>query len=435
MISLEKINYFFEILHNKALQTPHRLIHHNQYDIKSLYFHKKEYCDWLYQSYLKGIFTFSVLNKKLVRVGNKDRWIFQYLLPDLIFHYCAAEYIKSKTEHLCIENLFSYRKGKNSNQALKIVNDYIRTHKKNILNKKDLGLFVIRKDIAQFSDNIKSDENSNLYKMLFPYISELNAKDLQIVKSCLNPICKNDLVEKELGHLPMGSPIVGYLTNFYLNDMDNYLNQHKEDLYIRFGDDILYITSKLENYTGSKNYINKICIDKGLSFNLKKSYDTYLNSAGVSFKNAMNTRHSTYFEYLGMKIDFNLGISLTSEKYKNIFSEIRSIIKNYKKNIHTLKISQTDENKYTELIVSELNQLLTLNSEKSLLYLDKILNLLSDHSLLKKIDYDIAYEILSGKYNKRSKKNFRNNEYEKLRKNYKLKSILKYKNEYTRKKA
>lgn len=435
MISLEKINHYFELLHNKALQTPHRLIHHNQYDIKSLYFHKKEYCDWLYQSYLKGTFSFSVLNKKLVRVGTKDRWIFQYLLPDLILHYCVAEHIKSKTETLYIENLFSYRKGKNSNQALEIVNNYIRKHKKNTVHKKDLGLFIIRKDISQFSDSINSDENSHLYKMLFPCLSELNTKDLEIVKSCLNPIYKSDQDEKNLGHLPMGSPTVGYLTNFYLHDMDSYLNQNKEDLYIRFGDDILYITAKIENYVIAKNYINKTCQDKGLGFNLKKSYDTYLTSAGIPLKNVEQIKHSTYFEYLGMKIDFNSGINLTSEKYKNIFSEIRSIIKNYKNNVQNLKTTWTTENKDTEYIVSELNQLLTLNSDKSLLYLDKILKLLSDHTLLKKIDYDIAYEILAGKFNKRSKKNFRNNEYQKLRKNYKLKSVLKYKNEYTRKKA
>lgn len=438
MITLEKINLYFEMLHNKALRTPHRLIQHNQYDIKSLYFYKKEYCNWLFQSYQKNEFYFSELNKKLIKVGPKDRWIFQYPLPDLILHYCVADYIKSKTELFYIKNLFSYRKGKNSNQALELVNNYIRQHKSKTSNKKNWGLFVIRKDITQFSDSIKSDEESKLYKMLLPFISELNAKDLETVKSCLNPVCKSNLesdqFNKKLGHLPMGSPLVGYLTNFYLNEMDNYLAQNKSDLYIRFGDDILYITSDIENYTHSDTYINTFCTSLGLNFNIKKTYNTYLTSAGVPIENLNETRRSTYFEYLGMKINFNTGIELTSEKYKNIFKEIRSILKNYKNNIGVKRLDQTDDETHIKSIVSEFNLLLNLKSEKNLLYLDRILKLISDHSVLNKIDYDIAFEILAGKYNKRSKKNFRNNEYQKLRTKYKLRSIEKYKNDYFSKK-
>ncbi len=437
MISLEKINHYFERLHDKALQTPRRLVHHNQYDIKSLYFYKKEYCNWLFQSYQKGDFHFSHLDKKLVRVGSKNRWIFQYPLPDLILHYCVADYIKLKTEHLYIENLFSYRKGKNSVQALQLVNNYIRQHKNKTSDKKLWGLFVIRKDISQFSDSIESDEESMLYKMLLPYISELNAKDLETVKSCLNPACKSNLEPdqfKKLGHLPMGSPIVGFLTNFYLNKMDNYLSQNKNDLYIRFGDDILYITSYAINSTNSDNYINTFCKNKGLNFNVKKTYNTYLTSAGVPIKGANETRRSTYFEYLGMKINFNTGIELTSEKYKNIFNEVRSILKNYKNNIELKKSDPIAEEIHIKNIVNEFNQLLTLNSDKSLLYLDKVLKLISDHRILKKMDHDIAFEILAGKYGKRSYKNFRNSEYQKLRKNYKLQSIVKYKNDYANKK-
>lgn len=432
MISLDRINFYFEYLHTKARSAPHRLIHHNGYDIKALYFQKDEYCKWLYQTYQKKDFKFSTLNRKKIKVGAKERFIFQYPLADLIIHYCIAEYIKLKTAPYLIDNLFSYRKGKSSNLALNLVNQFVRKYKNGpIQNIKNRGLFVIRKDISEFSDSIDSHQDSNLWSMFKSEIKDLPISDQVLIAECLNPLYKDetDTEDKRLMHLPMGSPVVGHLTNFYLCQMDRELCQEPHSLYIRFGDDILFITDNYDQYKKADQKILEACHDKKLKFNIKKSYTTYLTSPGCPYPNDLSLRKSNFFEYLGMKVSFDYGLTLNNEKYKKVFSELRNLLKNYSKNSQSLGL-QFSLSEKTQCIVNEVNKILELNSEKSLIFLDQMIKNIDHHTILKKIDLEIATEIIHHLKRSRVGKNLRSEAYGHLRRQYKLRSLVKYKNEY-----
>lgn len=415
------------------MKIPHRLIEHDGINIKSISKHKAQYCKTLFKAYKDKTFKFSTLNQRQVLVGKKNRIIYQYPLPDLIIHYCIAEEIRLKTEPLAIDHLFSYRKGKSSEKALKLVNKYIRAHKSNKKIKKEWGIFVIRKDITKFSDSIKTTEDSILWGELLPFIQHLNTYDKKIIHQSLKPYYipfddKEIKIPRQLEFIPMGSPITGHLTNFFLKDLDKKLSLNYDDLYIRFGDDILYLTEDSFKFQEVDEFINMFCKTRELTFSQSKSYSTFLTSSGSPpSQGIICDRHSTHFEYLGMKIDFNRGLTLTSEKYKKIFQEIRKILTHLKQNLS--QFDHIDDQILTQHVVDEFNAWISPSSLKSMLYFDKIYGLIDNHKELKKIDLDLAKEVLNHIKNKKSKKNFRNHAYKKIRSDYKLFSVVKKKNE------
>lgn len=421
MITLDRIEFYFDYLLRKAHKTPHRLIHHNHIDIKSIIPYKKKYCASIYEYYKNNAFQFSPLTEKKVKKGDKERQIFQYELPDLLIQYCLSEFLAKSLKPYFIENLFSYQKGKSSNQALKKVLNYIRTYRKsNKASLKHQGLFVIRKDISQFSDSIQSDNSSLLIKNLSPILASFAWQDQNLIYEALNPLLKSG---ERLLHLPMGSPLVGYLTNYYLSDLDLTLAKNTDDLYIRFGDDILYITTDYSRFQAADATITSHCLKLNLKFNLKKSYNTYLTSCGRPYNNDKNLRHSHVFEYLGMKLSYDYGLTLTNDKYKEMLFELRQLLNQF------TNLSTENDEKNKELIVAEVNSWLKLNSKKNILHLDKIIMLTDHHQYLKKIDRDIVFEILSSFNKKRTQKNFRNLAYKNLKTKYKLNSLVEYKNE------
>jgi hypothetical protein len=415
MISLELLERSFDHLLAKAIKTPHRFIGENSLNIKDIQFYKAEYLKQLDHELKNDCYTPSVL-KRITVVTDKERRVFQFPLRDLIVHNVFALTLKEKIEPYLSDNLFSYRKGKNSHQALNRVVQKIRNYKKIYTGPlKSRGLYVIRKDISKYTDYISTAPQSILLNQMWSFMQKNNIhiskSDKALIVKILNPHyieeekqSQSNPHQKDLQKniqtfhfLPTGSPLVTVLANFYLNELDHNMSALTNSLYIRFGDDILFVTDSKQQFIIADEILIKTCEEKELTFNAQKSTNYFINSAGRTLKEDLDLtiKGCHCFDYLGARISFDSGLELKTSKKNQFFSDLKKYLKNLSLN---LKYEYGEDWYLKEnnilVFVQAINEMLDIKSAFYIRYLDFIMFNISDRHYFRLLDNEISYEVL-----------------------------------------
>jgi len=296
----------------------------------------------LHADFQSGITQFKPAQRIQAYVGGKVRWISKLELEDQIVHSVAAGILNDLLEAQYSSRLFSYRKGHSSWAAIQMLTDFIRAHRLQFKIPTQRGIFVLKRDVSAYGDNIPVHEKAELWRELSRLTSKsqkIDAADIELMKKLLRPFYKNgDQSEFSLSiGIPTGSPLSNPVLNLYLTSMDRRLEKFSSAIYFRFGDDILFATTNLEDAQFAEQIMEQQIGLKHLSFSKKKSHNFFFNGAGKhhpSWPEAWPGRSS--FEHLGMRIDFRAEVSLSQAKIAAFQKDVKTRIAD---TIHALKRS------------------------------------------------------------------------------------------------
>lgn len=348
-------------------------------------------------------YTSPIAIEKKVMVKTKERILYGFDWHEKILQGVIANVLTEQLEPVFSNSLNSYRKGRGPFNTLIHLCEFLSSIKDRE------RLFIIKKDIKSYGDNIDHDI---LFKILSKYVPEndylydvLN----KIIRFKYKETGSGDLKEKKRG-MPTGSQINNVMVNLFLSDMDNEMDKISgNDLcYFRYGDDVFIATEKKELAEKANNILNSFVKERNLQFNKEKELNTLINDL-ISRVNK--------FKYLGLVVSVKGQISLSEDKELLIKDEIEGNLRKVLIMLRNLKLSKHEKIealiKVTRASISKTNLFSNLSS---------YFLVVNDDDYWKKLDLWIAKTILKVVYKRDTGKNFDRCSYDELRK-LKLPSI------------
>jgi retron-type reverse transcriptase len=358
----------------------------------------------------------------------KERILYKYKVTDMILHGVVAHVLATEMESKFSENLHSYRKGKNYWQAIRSFSKYSREHFKRKIDPKKKGFYVLRRDIASYTDNIPVDENSPLWPLLkeelkFP---ENPTNEDNIVWDYVEKVVRTDVIlpgsreahTQTLG-VPTGSPISTTVYNLYLINLDRTLDSLNLGFYARYGDDLMIADTSLEKIVKANEIFKETLSKYQLTSSPKKEKSFFFNIAGrapldpnASLQGFVGCDR---IEFLGCDIMARGEISLDRKKEKELLQNLENRMR--------LALINDPLGQSEEIISSRLKT--STKIVRSALDPDSLLcqksapalrNLITDRRCLKRIDFNISKLILKYVLGDYSIKGFRRVPIKRMRK-------------------
>jgi retron-type reverse transcriptase len=427
-IKLAKVSYYLiaiEKLHNKFSSEHPKMLYEIQpdgYSFAQIYHDKTKIASILANDVSKGVYEFSPVTIREVKIEKKIRRIFSYSIFDRIVHVAIFHMLAPDIQPLFSSNVYSYIRGRGRIDAVKSFLKYIRNHKLRHTHIQNRGLFVYRFDIKSYGESIPVTPQSLIWSSfseLFSnaYFRTQSELEKKIFSSLIRPqiLSEGGLYENMVG-IPDGSPITSLLLNTYVLCLDRYIESITGGFYARYGDDVLFAHNDQavfkETCKEIKLKLDLLC----LKTNQEKSKFIFFNAAG---RGQDEIDGSTVIEYLGMRINFDGTMSLKNDKVSELMSDIRKRVQLTLNQIHNF---YSEEEKGI-LVCKLINEILDPANPLSATNIDYLLRLVNDRSQLKDIDYRIARLVLSLITGDASVKKFRSVPYKKLREDWKLVSL------------
>jgi len=275
---------------------------------------------------------------------------------------------------------------------------------KNLLDN-NFPKYVIRTDIRNFYESIPHDKlKDKIYKNEI-----LSSFSKKLINKILNDFQKH--TESSRG-IPRGISISAYLSEIYMQDIDNKIKALPNvTYYARYVDDIIIIFTP-NNTKESVDYLKKIknIIEKeDLKLNEEKTEKFDLRMPVKKTSDSIYKKYS--LEFLGYKYNFsnlkgeNIIVSLTLKKKIRYFEKIKLAFEDYNKN------SKYNEKKARKLLVKRIRYLTEntrlLNAKRYIMIGIYFSNpLLNNDEDLKFLDYFLNKQIDNIKcYNKLLREN------------------------------
>lgn len=339
--------------------------------------------------------------KQVPVYSGKQRIIHKFPLLEQFVLTHFARCLAMILEPLFPDSLFSFRPGRGNIGAIRRVTTYMQSH---------LGPFyVLRRDVQSFGDSLVHEHVLKDFDTYFPQSPHL--------RRLLESVCRFRLEsgeENTLG-LPTGSYLQLLFENMYLLDLDTALDSIPDSVHIRFGDDILFLSSDRASFETAKKHTEKIGAARMLSFHPTKSENILLvpshavTSARATERSLTSQHH---FDYLGMRVFSDARMSLSIKKQRTIQDEIRFLIRSTAKN--SSAVCSKDELRV--ILVSAVKELLSTPTRFTKSPLRNYLSMSSDIEQLKELDRWIALQILRAVHGEGfSKAHFKNSSWKDLR--------------------
>lgn len=395
--------------------------------LASLCMNRKKVARVLAQMVGEGRYELNPARLHLVSINGKLRKLYHLRLTDLIVHGVVAEIINEAMREELSKQVYSYQKGVHWWQAASDFARFVRKHRRSHLNPKDRGLYVLRRDIREYTDSIPVSDRSPLWlrlqKLLHldPNKDALSRSHWLLIQHVIRPeTCTEEGASFCNTHgVPTGSPISTMLFNFYLMPLDQALATIPGGFYARYSDDLLFAHPDAGVAQEVSQRLSGVLRDLNLQTNNSKDQNLFFNGAGRPSTVWEESKGTTTVAFLGCEVSFEGVIALKSKKVRELLREIKTRM------ARTLKaLPAGDREAKGRLVCSVINEALDPGSacrQKSAALLH---GLVTSRTQLKQIDYSIARIIVTGLTGDPSVKAFRKISYRTLRKQWNLVSLL-----------
>ncbi len=222
--------------------------------------------------------------------------------------------IKKKLPH----ELVSYQKGRSAFQAVQSLSEFAKETK--------MPLYVLRRDIASYTDSIPLHDGSRLWSLLQE--AELDEAEIHLLKKLLRAKTKWRGTEASFSRylgVSTGSALTPLIANLYLTDLDRELLNVSGCFYRRYGDDIVFAHTDLDSAITARAILTQVLSELSLSEKAEKSKDILWNAKGGN-SIVSGFSEKAFVDLLGLRITRS-GIRLTSEKMKLLLKRFRFRIK------------------------------------------------------------------------------------------------------------
>lgn len=357
----------------------------------------------------------------------KERILYKYKLTDMILHGVMARILDAQFEPKFSDNLHSYRKGKNYWKAIRDFSKHCRNHFKRKIDPKLKGFYVLRRDIASYTDNIPVDDKSPIWPLLkeeLQFPENPSPEDL-IAWNYLVKVFRTDVylpgsskpITQQIG-VPTGSPISTTAYNLYLINLDRTIDGLNLGFYARYGDDLMIADESLEKISHANDIFKKTLQTYHLTSSAKKEHSYFFNIAGRPPTNPKATLEGFVgcdrIEFLGCNIMARGEISLDKKKEREVIKELEKRIRLGLTN-EPLGVSPEIVEKRLQIAVEIVQN--AMNPESLLCQKSApiLRNLITDRQCLKRIDFNISKLILKHTIGDSSIKGFRKLPIKKMR--------------------
>jgi hypothetical protein len=236
----------------------------------------------------------SPVKEVIIEQENKNRKIYTLNLVDKWLLSNLSTQLSSFFVNIWSKHLYSFQKGKNVWNAHEAFNSYQKLNK-------GKNLWIIQLDVSQYGDSI--DQQIVLNK-LDKYLGKSSSISREILKSHM----RTEFIQVDETHacfykgIPAGSPLVPFIENLYLIDLD-FLLEKQAGFYARFGDDILLADVDRSKVESCFALIQAEIELLGLKFKPAKVIWTLFGEDNCSHR----FMKSDFFEWLGHRVSAQRG--------------------------------------------------------------------------------------------------------------------------------
>ena len=406
------------------------LVEANDVSLLAIYQDRHRLSRILAREIVRGTYQFGAATIRMVSIEGRNRELFTFALMDRIIHGAVARSLTEVVNPRLSDLLHSYRRGKGWYDALGQFAAYTRAHRKSVREPRQRGLYVLRRDISQYTDRIPVGDRAPVWKLLANILSAYDPKGIKdshwrIIQQIIRPeiISKAGHCFQRLRGIPTGSPITAILYNLCAAPLDEALGQIEGAFYARYCDDFIFAHPRAAVTQGAEKLVSATLSNLGLEANEAKGGTFYFNGAGRASEEWPEAKGSQYISFLGCGIGFDGTVSLRALRARRFLREMRSRIER----IVALSAYDSPE-QVGPLVCRTVNRSLIPNSPFRQKYAAILRHAVTDRGHLRELDYWIALSIAEAISGVRGPRAFRVVPYRTMRQIWKLKSLCHVRN-------
>lgn len=387
--------------------------------------HKQELSYLLARIVARGEYQMAAAQVRRVRLGEKQRTIFSLRLTDLLVHGVVAQLTLEAIAPRFSPRLYSYRKGRSWWNAIGDLAAYLQQHRRERPDPRQRGVYVVRRDIKSYTDSIPVGDGSAIWSMLRSALEESNTlsnRDWELIRSVIRPeSCESDGRPYMLSRgVPTGLPIACVLFNLYLAPLDEALDSIPGGFYARYSDDILFAHPSAAVVQAAAQTIDRITGDLGLTISADKRRDLYVTAAGRRSDEWPEARPAMSVPLLGCRVSAQATISLSRNKLRRLLHDIE---RRAARTAATCRHADTDATGRS--VSAVVNRSLIRRADPFHIHTaDLLRSVVTDREQLRQIDYWIARIVLRLSTGRGGAQMFRTIPYRRIRRDWKLRSLV-----------
>jgi hypothetical protein len=278
-----------------------------------------------------GSYRFGAMHARLARIRGEERTLFQASPLDEIVFSAVASACAEMLEGYLSPRVYSYRRGRSALRAVEDWLQYLRAHRARSSERRNWGLYVLRRDVRGYGDAIPSGPESRLWPLLHDALAHAgcapSAARAAWLQAAFRPAVVDDrgaLTLPDRG-IPTGSALQPGACNLYLTPIDRLLESVPGGFYARYGDDILFAHPEPACVRSLAQALDRELAALQLAWSSHKCAALFFNLAGrrpelqyAEFAGA------SALDYLGVRIDFHGVIGLKREKLRRLLRDLQS---------------------------------------------------------------------------------------------------------------
>ncbi len=354
----------------------------------------------------QGYFPEPVIPRKIVTAG-KARTIYYYHPVDDFLCFVMKEIFDDVAAKIYHEKVYSYQKYVSKLKPIKSFGKFVKQYVQHIQDPKNRGLFVLRRDIKSYGENISLKQNSFLWKKIDRVFDNNFAKDefFEPVKKLFKNLCQPEIYSKQGNHINIigiadGNSLSCVLLNFYLEPIDELLSGVSDGFYARYGDDIIFAHADYKAIKKCSENIDRVVADLGLGFSKNKCSDYYFNAAARVYENDISFQPVQAINYLGLSVNFKGEIEIRSDKLREFYLEMRQRV------INTSVALNPSKDKKLDVISLIMEEAFNLSNPMISVRIEDLM-IINSRSQIKDIDYKLRLMIIKEVTKKNSVKALR----------------------------
>lgn len=279
----------------------------------------------------RGEYTLGPARLRSVRVGGKDRTVFRYDLFDLIVHGVVADILSEAITPTLSPQLYSYRTGVSWLDGVSAFAGYARAHHRARPDPRSRGLYVLRRDVAAYTDSIRVDDASAIWGQIIDvlHLDEDAIADAPAPWPVVRDVVRASVLEDDgsirtmaVG-VPTGQPIASVAFNLYLRDLDHEMAAVPGAFYGRYSDDLLFAHPDPGIVRGIAARLDERVGDYDLELKAEKGLDLYLSGAGRPSFEWPEAKGTGTVTFVGMSVALDGTVTLGGKKMKRFLREAR----------------------------------------------------------------------------------------------------------------
>jgi hypothetical protein len=395
--------------HGKRFQVGGEFVELSQIAVDSTRFAKA-----LAKDLKEGNYKISPALLKPIIIKGKERILFKFNLTDTILHGAVSQILNDHCLEIFSKNLHSYIRGRNYWKAIQQFAKFCSGHFNQNIPPHKKGLFILRRDIASYTDSIPVHEESPLWNILKietafpekPNSHEKRAWDYltSVIRAEVKNSQKGPSFIQNKG-VPTGSPISTTLFNLYMIELDKEIDKINPGFYARYGDDLIVADQDIQKTRKIDILFKEILKKYHLKSKEEKENSIYLTIPGKHPDPVLapEYRGCDRVTFLGCDIMAKGPIAISRKLEKEIIKETRTRLAQCKQlhpNIPDIKQKLT-------LYCKTINQMFEPDNRLAHKSAGLLKYAITDRSCLKRLDYSIARAILHAVTKDKSIKKFR----------------------------